>query len=162
MIQLQHHSTTIASESMRRRVNHLSRLNVVCVVLLLCGCAEKQQPAAQQLADPSRPVEIGEFDQEAGKDVVKLDAKVSDPITGPLEILKKAKVELPMLAIEHALNLYNAAEGRFPQSHDEFMTQIIAANNIRLPALPNGLQYQYDVAGHRLVIVNTADGKTVE
>jgi len=138
------------------------RLNIVCVGFLLSGCVETSQPDAQKPADPPKPAEIGEFDQEAGKEVVKLDAKVSDPITGPLEILKKARVELPMLAIEHALNLYNAAEGRFPQSHDEFMTQIIAANNIRLPALPNGLQYQYDVPGHRLVIVNTADGKTVE
>ena len=50
----------------------------------------------------------------------------------------------------------------FPKSHDEFMTQVIAANNIRLPVLPSGLDYQYDVDGHRLVIVNTADGKTVE
>ena len=136
----------------------MNRLKTILSMLLFVGCVD----ATQKPADPPKPAEIGEFDQAAGKEVVKLDAKVSDPITGPLEILKKAKVELPMLAIEHALNLYNAAEGRFPQSHDEFMTQIVAANNIRLPALPNGLQYQYDVAGHRLVIVNTADGKTVE
>ena len=140
----------------------MSRLNVVCLAFLLSGCVETSQPVAQKPADPPKPAEIGEFDQEAGKEVVTLDAKVTDPITGPLEILKKARVEIPMLAIEHALNLYNAAEGRFPQSHDEFMTQIISANKIRLPVLPSGLDYQYDVAGHRLVIVNTADGKTVE
>ena len=137
----------------------MNRLKTVLIALLSFGCADT---GTQKPADPPEPAEIGQFDQDAGKEVVKLEAKVSDPITGPLEILKKAKVELPMLAIEHALNLYNAAEGRFPQSHDEFMTQIITANNIRLPVLPNGLQYQYDVPGHRLVIVNTADGKTVE
>ena len=132
------------------------------LILLFVGCADVSEPAAKQPSAPPKAAEIGEFDQNAGKEVVKLDAKVTDPITGPLEILKKARVEIPMLAIEHALNLYNAAEGRFPQSHDEFMTQIIGANNIRLPVLPGGLNYQYDVDGHRLVIVNTADGKTVE
>lgn len=140
----------------------MNRPKTILTTLLFVGCVDSSDTGTQKSAVPPKPAEIGEFDQAAGKEVVKLDAKVSDPITGPPEILKKAKVELPMLAIEHALNLYNAAEGRFPQSHDEFMAQVIAANNIRLPALPNGLQYQYDVAGHRLVIVNTADGKTVE
>ena len=140
----------------------MSRLNIVCLGFLLSGCGESSQPAAQKPADPPKPAEIGEFDQAAGKDVVKLDAKVSNPITGPLEILKTVEVKAPTLLIDQALNIFNANEGRFPQSHDEFMTQVIAPNNIRLPALPSGLQYQYDVAGHRLVIVNTADGKTVE
>ncbi len=140
----------------------MNRLKTVLTTLLLIGCVDDSDTGTPRPVTPPKPAEIGEFDQEAGKEIVKLDAKVTDPITGPLEILKKAKVELPTLAIEHALNLYNAAEGRFPQSHEEFMTQIITANNIRLPALPDGLQYQYDVAGHRLVIVNTADGKTVE
>jgi hypothetical protein len=137
-------------------------LRAVGLSLLFVGCMDVSEPAAQQPSAPPKPAEIGEFDQKAGKEVVTLDAKVTDPITGPLEILKKARVEIPMLAIEHALNLYNASEGRFPQSHDEFMTQIISANNIRLPVLPSGLDYQYDVDGHQLVIVNTADGKTVE
>ena len=140
----------------------MCRLKALGLSLLFVGCADVSEPAAQQSSAPAKPAEIGEFDQEAGKEVVKLDAKVTDPITGPLEILKKARVELPMLAIEHALNIFNANEGRFPKSHDEFMTQVIAANNIRLPVLPSGLDYQYDVDGHRLVIVNTADGKTVE
>ena len=140
----------------------MNRLRTALSTLLLVGCIDATDTKTQKPIDPPKPAEIGEFDPAADKEVVKLEAKVSDPVTGPLEILKKEKIELPMLAIEHALNLYNAAEGRFPQSHDEFMTQIITANNIRLPALPNGLQYQYDVPGHRLVIVNTADGKTVE
>ncbi len=140
----------------------MSCLRAFALSLLFVGCMDVSEPAAQQPSAPPKPAEIGEFDQKAGKEVVTLDAKVTNPITGPLEILKKARVELPMLAIEHALNIFNANEGRFPKSHDEFMTQVIAANNIRLPVLPSGLDYQYDVDGHRLVIVNTADGKTVE
>jgi hypothetical protein len=140
----------------------MSRLNVVCVGFLLSGCIETSQPVAKKPADPPKPAEIGEFDPEAGKEVVKLAPKVSNPISGSLEILKTVQVQLPTLQIEQALNIFNANEGRFPKSHDEFMTQVIAPNNIRLPVLPDGLQYQYDVAGHRLVIVSTADGKTVQ
>lgn len=140
----------------------MCRFKALGLSLLIVGCMDVSERDAQQPSAPPVPAVIGEFDQKGGKEVVTLDAKVTDPITGPLEILKKARVEIPMLAIEHALNLYNAAEGRFPQSHEEFMTQIIEANNIRLPTLPSELQYQYDVAGHRLVIVSTADGKTVE
>ena len=140
----------------------MNRLKTILSALLFVGCVEVSETEPRKPSPPPAAGEIGEFDPNAGKEVVTLDAKVTDPITGPLEILKKARVEIPMLAIEHALNLYNAAEGRFPQSHDEFMTQIISANNIRLPVLPSGLAYQYDVEGHRLVIVNTADGKTVE
>jgi hypothetical protein len=140
----------------------MNRLKIALGLLMLIGCVDGSDTGTAKPAAPPVPAEIGEFNQEAGKEVIKLDAKVSDPITGPLEILKKQNVELPMLLIDQGLNIFNANEGRFPQSHDEFMTQIIAANNIRLPVLPNGLDYQYDVAGHRLVIVNTADGKTVE
>ena len=44
--------------------------------------------------------------------------------------------------------------GHFPKDYDEFMTQIIKANNIQLPVLPGGKQYQYDVENHRLVVVD--------
>jgi len=137
-------------------------LRAFALSLLFVGCMDVSEPAAQQPSAPPKPAEIGEFDQKAGKEVVKLDAKVSNPITGPVEILKAVEVKAPTLLIEQALNFFNANEGRFPKSHEEFMTQIISANKIQLPVLPSGLDYQYDVAGHRLVIVNTADGKTVE
>lgn len=140
----------------------MNRLNTLLSTLLLVGCADTASTGSQKPPDPPKSAEIGEFDPEAGKEVVKLAPKVSNPITGPLEILKPVQVQLPSLLIDQALNIFNANEGRFPKSHDEFMTQVIAPNNIRLPVLPNGLQYQYDVAGHRLVIVNTADGKTVQ
>src|SRR5262249_53375848 len=38
-----------------------------------------------------------------------------------------------ILSIQHALDLYNAENGRYPKNYDEFMTDIIKANNIALP-----------------------------
>lgn len=132
-----------------------------CVVF--CGCSEGNQPANPATPKSVPPTnQIGEYDPNAGLQVVTPDAQVTDPITGPLEILKNVRVQLPTLQIEHALNLYNAAEGNYPKSHDDFMRDIIQANRLVLPQLPADLLYQYDVTNHKLVIVRAADGKIVE
>ena len=130
---------------------------------LFCGCSGTDQPAnPSTLKSPPTTDQIGEFDSNAGLQVVTPEAHVTDPITGPLEILKKVRIQLATLQIEHALNLYNATEGTYPKSHEEFMTNIIQANRLVLPQLPANFQYQYDVANHKLVIVRVADGKIVE
>ncbi len=36
------------------------------------------------------------------------------------------------------MQLYQASNGNFPKSHDEFMTHIIRANNINLPRATRG------------------------
>jgi hypothetical protein len=46
--------------------------------------------------------------------------------------------------IPHALQLWEATNGRSPASHEEFMQEIIAANQIKLPELPPGERYVYD------------------
>lgn len=45
--------------------------------------------------------------------------------------------------IPHAINLWEATNGRKPKSHEEFMNEIIKANNLKLPELPAGKVYQY-------------------
>ena len=126
--------------------------------LVSTGCMDP--PRSSGPKKPPTTDKIGEFDPNADGEVVTPTANVTNPITGPLEILKLEQVKLPLLAIQHALNLYNAAEGHYPESHDEFMTQIIKANNIRLPVLPSGQEYQYDLANHTLLIVKQEDAKT--
>lgn len=125
-------------------------------LLGLVGCMDQTPPPRPQ---PAAPVEVKEFDPKEGKQIVKPKAVVTDPITGPLEILRVQKINLPTLAIEHALNLFNASEGRYPNSLDEFMTRIVRENNIKLPQLPQGQEFEYDVANHKLVIVRTAEKK---
>jgi len=136
-------------------------LIVSCSLSFGCGEMNSSSPPVAKTPLPTTD-DIGEFKPEAGQEIVPLDAQVTDPVTGPLEILKKVRIQLPTLQIEHALNLYNASEGHYPKTHDEFMTQIIQANRLTLPQLPPDLQYQYDVTNHKLVIVRAADGKIVE
>lgn len=56
------------------------------------------------------------------------------------------------IQIPQALSLFQASEGRFPSSEDEFMRSIIQANQIVLPELPEGDSYVYDVESHTLMI----------
>ncbi|MDA1230541.1 MAG: hypothetical protein O2856_07195, partial [Planctomycetota bacterium] len=100
---------------------------------------------------------IGEFDPNAGKQVVKPEVKITNPITGPLEAYGPIVQKVAALGIEHAVNLFNASEGRYPNSYEEFMTRIIKENRIQLPTLPPGLEYQYDVENHKLVVIQSKD-----
>ncbi len=126
------------------------------MALLLSGCSDAT-PAPAPPPRKKTTTEIGEYLPEAGKELVNPKAPVTDPITGPLAVLKNAQLQIPQLAIEHALNLFQASEGRFPESHSEFMQRIITENQIRLPELAANLKYEYDVANHRLVIVRSTE-----
>lgn len=56
------------------------------------------------------------------------------------------------MQIPSAMNLFQASEGRYPNSEEEFMTKIIKANQIVLPKLPEGDVYFYDVQARELKI----------
>jgi hypothetical protein len=58
-----------------------------------------------------------------------------------------------VLNIQHAMDLYHATNDRYPKDLDEFMNEIIKANNIALPKLPPYQAYGYDENEHKLVIL---------
>ena len=64
-----------------------------------------------------------------------------------------------MLKIQHAVDLYHAENDRYPKDYDEFMTEIIKANNIALPKLPALSGYGYDEKEHKLIILEYPDRK---
>ncbi len=131
--------------------------SVLIVAILLCGCMESQPSTP---AKPKTTDKIGEFDPNAGSEVVKPDVRITNPITGPLEAYHPLMQQVAALGIEHAVNLFNGLEGRYPNSHEEFMTRVIKENNIRLPTLQPGLEYQYDVENHKLLVIQMAGKKT--
>ena len=51
------------------------------------------------------------------------------------------------------MDLYHATNDRYPKDLDEFMNEIIKANNIALPKLPPYQAYGYDEKEHKLVIL---------
>lgn len=56
------------------------------------------------------------------------------------------------IQIPSALNLYTAEKGHGPKTHDEFMEQIIKANQIALPQLPPGERYLWDPEKQELLV----------
>lgn len=136
---------------------HLCRVGLLLAVAVsMTGCMQSLEEQTKK--DPNNIIgkktqEIGQFDPNAGAKVSDSKIHATDPITAPTSAYGPMLEQISKTHIEHALNLFNASEGRYPNSHEEFMTAIIKANNIQLPVLPGGKQYQYDVENHKLVVV---------
>ncbi len=61
--------------------------------------------------------------------------------------------------MKHAVDLFQASEGRYPKDYNEFMERIIKENNIALPKLPYYQEYAYDAAKHELQVIEYPDKK---
>jgi hypothetical protein len=141
--------------------------------VLVAGCEEEPRhkpgkPGVSSKPEDSAPI-IGQRTQKIVKAAPALEqkgAKVAstkivarDPFTlhgnAYVSIIGKAS----QLQIEHALNLFRGANDRFPKDYDEFMSEIIKANNISLPKLPPYQEYSYDDKEHKLIIIEYPDRK---
>ncbi|HET6424881.1 MAG TPA: hypothetical protein VFG20_14420 [Planctomycetaceae bacterium] len=128
----------------------------LCGLVFAVGCMQSLEEQTKK--DPNSIIgkktqNIGEFDPNAGAKVSDSKIHATDPVTAPLSAYGPMLEQISKSHIEGALRLFEATEGRYPNSHEEFMTAIIKANNIQLPVLPGGKQYQYDVENHKLVVV---------
>ena len=87
----------------------------------------------------------------------KITAK--DPITLQGNAYVTMIGQIAINQIEAAMRLFQATNDRFPKDYDEFMAEIIRANNIALPKLPHYQKYGYDEQQHKLVILEYPDLK---
>lgn len=132
-----------------------------------------QQPQPQPQPQPEQPApaaekkggifgrttqDVGKFDPNAPSQTVS-DQKINatNPITAPLSAYSPMIERIEIAYVTHALNLFQADQGRFPKDHDEFMEKIIKANNIKLPVLPYGGRYMYDEKEHVLKVVRSTE-----
>ena len=131
----------------------------ICVLLTGCGSIlDDQVKKSNGKVLGKTTQDIQKFDPNAKQEVsdskVRIDTNdITAPVTGPLQAYGPALEQISKTHIKHALDLFNATEGRYPNSYEEFMDKIIKENNIQLPVLPFGHKYQYDVANHELVVV---------
>jgi hypothetical protein len=87
----------------------------------------------------------------------KITAK--DPITLQGNAYVTSIGQIAINNIKHAMDLYYAENGRYPANHQEFMTEIIEKNQIRLPKPPYYQEYRYDEKTHELKIWEYPDKK---
>lgn len=129
---------------------------IYCLLLfsvVVAGCADPEPP---KKTGPKTTTDIGEFDPEAGKEIVDDKVKISNPVTGALEAYQPLKDQITKMAVTKQLQSFHAIEGRWPKDHEEFMEKIIKSSGIRLPVLPAGRRYEYDVEKHELLVVQDA------
>jgi hypothetical protein len=60
------------------------------------------------------------------------------------------------IQIPEAVKLFKATNGSGPKSHEDFMAQIVDANQIHLPELPPGQRYVYDPEKEELMVERPA------
>jgi hypothetical protein len=59
-------------------------------------------------------------------------------------------------SVPKAMQLFEAEHGRKPNSHEEYMAEIIQKNAIKLPELPPGQRYVYDPQAGQLLVERPA------
>jgi hypothetical protein len=97
--------------------------------------------------------------QKGGAKVASTKIVKKDPITIVGNAYVSSIGRLSVDNIKHAMDLYKAANDRYPKDYDEFMTEIIKANNIALPRLPPYQAYAYDEQEHKLILIEYPDKK---
>ena len=147
--------------------------------LLAAGCEEERHdafaPKAKKTASvPAKKADepvfiVGKRTQEiknAGPAIQSGQAQqvqpritAKDPITLQGNAYVTAIGQIAIGNIKHTMDLYQAENGKYPATYDEFMEEIIRKGQIALPRLPHYQKYSYDPAEHKLVILEYPDLK---
>jgi hypothetical protein len=156
----------------RSQFNKAACVLVASCLLTTAGCEEQPRDTggkATSSSKSSRSGIIGKRTQEianAKTEIEQKGAKVASTkivAKDPITLQGNAYVSIigrnSQLMIEHALDLYHATNDRYPRDYDEFMAEIIKANNIALPLLPPYQKYGYDEKEHKLIILEYEDLK---
>ena len=108
----------------------------------------QSQPSAKPAVSQQK-ADVGVGKQGRGYD----QSPIVAPVTVPIATYFAGKEMIAFrIQIPDAMRLYKATNGSAPKTHEEFMQQIIQANNIRLPELPPGDRYVYDPAREELMV----------
>ena len=139
----------------RKIVSGLSNALIATFVFTSLGCADPSAADKEQKQSiiGQKTQDIGEFDADGDAEIADQQVKVSANPLAAAGAYGYAVGTISKQAVERALQLFHAEHERYPKDHEEFMEKIIRANNIQLPVLPGGDQYQYDVENHELVII---------
>lgn len=65
-------------------------------------------------------------------------------ITSSLSAYRDATDQIEKIKIDRGLQLYSTKNGGPPQTHEEFMKEIIEKEKVNLPELPEGERYRFD------------------
>ena len=144
-------------------------LVVLGLGLLSSGCVptstleaskRRAQEAAEERAEREKEgsilrkttQDIKKYDPDAGREVSDLKVRATSPILYPLEAYGPIVGQISTLQIDQLVTMYNIEHNKYP-TYEEFMKDIVKANNVQLPVLPAKAEYHYDEANHKLVVL---------
>lgn len=126
-------------------MNFKSSMFLLGCCCLVPGCDDTATPPAAEVEQP--PVVAQKAVAGVGKEgqSLKDNTGVAKIISGPASALFDVKQRAVLeFQIPPLVQMFKASEGRFPKSHEEFMTKIVDSNRLVLPELPAGAVYHFD------------------
>jgi len=123
--------------------------------------APKEAPSGEILGKRTQDVRKAEPELEKGAVVASQKVSNKDPITVVGSAYVSAIGQTAIGNIKHAMDLYQAENGRYPANYDEFKAEILQKNNIALPKLPSYQAYGYDEKEHKLIVLEYPDKKAI-
>ncbi len=141
----------------------LLRFVSIASLLMLCitvGCnpptpkkkVAKEKGTATGILNKTT-TKVGEWDPDAGLEIVVEDGEDINMINRNMKTLGKVTHQVAQMKVKQSLELFRASEGRYPKSHEEFMSKVFKVYVEKLPEPLTTCEYQYDVENHELLIV---------
>jgi hypothetical protein len=123
--------------------------------VLFSGCTDWMENQTKKTGSiiGKKTDEIQKFDPNAKQEVSDSKVRADDPLLYGMQAYGPIVEQISKLNIDYALRLYEAEHEHYPLTHEEFMTGVIKPNHIKLPVLPAGWKYAYDVENHKLEVV---------
>ena len=85
----------------------------------------------------------------------------NSPLATPVKVFFSVKQDVVFnIQLPQAMQVFQAIEGRNPNSQEEFDREIIEKNGIRLPELPSAHKYKYDPDTAQLMVVRPRSAAT--
>jgi hypothetical protein len=117
--------------------------------------AESRPPEPVIATPPAPPTQYKASEDHTAKGMKA--AEIGKGIVStPAKVYLRIPDKLVFDQVKQALDLYRASNGDFPKTQEEFMREIITANNLKLPELPAGSSYVYQPAEGELMIEEPA------
>ena len=137
-------------------------LLVLSLIALVVGCEdEPKKPKLQSretIGKKTQDVRDLKAEVAKGGGATTTDGKIhaKDYITLQADAYRTSVANIAKMAVQHSIDLYEAAEGPKPMSYQEFMDVIIKKgqpDGLMLPMLPYYQEYGYDADKKELVVI---------
>lgn len=137
-------------------MSHKINMALLLGIIAVAGCepppkAKAPAPVAEQPMQPAptEQVEAGVGVGIKGRSLDEFEGAAVTPAKSYFAVKERVVFEVQ---IPKAMQLYEASNGKAPETHEEFMQKIVEENQIALPKLPEGHRYVYDPQAKQLMV----------